>query len=316
MLDKIFRAFVREETPEEAPPATTSGPVVNVKNTFLHFKTTNDEDDNCSRRARSASPLRSAPRSEPEVVRVKPRRELKNAMKKIASAPVALCDLIHMTDLTDADLALGSRNAMSCHNLSGLVMGIEEESLSDMGSDMGSEMGGERSVSPASTFKGDDDMHMGTATRKLQEAEHQDAPETPSKGTSQVTTQDHTPMSSSETEEDSTAKKTLAFHIYDMMEQKGFGGTDSHLLMDVYMEVWTHLMGGATTGGKLALERFASFLIANDDLFEVFERRILRLPHSIELTTMKEKTASRFTHKERMVRLKERPGRTLVAAGA
>jgi hypothetical protein len=310
MLDKILRVFKREDGSESHE--VTRGPVFNVKNTFLHFdETVMKEDDTVSRRARSASPPRSAPRSEPEVVRVKPRKYLKSEMKKIASAPVALCDLIHLADKAESHGMALNRNALSCHDL--YVIGIEEGIETDSQLDSSEKKSG-RSASPTSTLNGDDDMHRQVVPSALLHVKH-------SVEDQELTPSEHKPSSaaplSPTSTDDKDARTTLAFHIYDMMEQKGFGGTDAHLLMDVYMEVWTHLMGGATTGGKLALERFASFLVANEDLFEVFERRILRLPHSIEVSTMKEKTASRFTHKERMVRLKERPDRqTQIAASA
>jgi hypothetical protein len=66
-------------------------------------------------------------------------------------------------------------------------------------------------------------------------------------------------------------KKALVKFIYLLMQQKGLNDPKGHLLMDVYVEIWQEVVGGAgACGGRVAFHRFADMLRTAPEYFELF----------------------------------------------
>lgn len=68
----------------------------------------------------------------------------------------------------------------------------------------------------------------------------------------------------------SQKKKALIKFIFMLMQQKGLDDPKGHLLMDVYVEIWSEVVGGEGCGGRAGFHRFAELLRSAPEYFEVF----------------------------------------------
>jgi hypothetical protein len=64
-------------------------------------------------------------------------------------------------------------------------------------------------------------------------------------------------------------KRELAKEVYDTMIKKGFTRPDGYLLMDVYVEIFSGMIG-ENSQGRIALHRFSALLRGRSDLFQIF----------------------------------------------